>query len=124
MKASRVPRVNSLLQEVLTETLRKDVKNPHIHPLTTITHVEVTNDLHHAKVYVSVMGSEQEQKETLDALNGAAGFIAVHSSKKVSLRFFPELIFRLDRSAEHAAHIEALLNKVIPKEDTNTIASE
>jgi ribosome-binding factor A len=119
MKASRVPRVNSLLLEVLTETLRKDVKNPHIHPLTTITHVEVTNDLQHAKVYVSVMASEQEQKETVEALNGAAGFIAVHGSKKVSLRFFPALIFKLDRSAEHAAHIEELLNKVIPKTESD-----
>jgi ribosome-binding factor A len=117
MKSSRVPRVNSLLQEVITETLRKNVKNPHIHALTTITHVEVTSDLQHAKVYVSVIANEKEQKETIDALNGAAGFIAVHSSKKVSLRFFPELHFKLDRSAEHAAHIEELLNKVIPKEN-------
>lgn len=123
MKLSRVPRVNSLLQEVITETLRKDVKNPHIHPLTAITNVEVTNDLQHARVYVSVMADEKKQKETLDALNGAAGFIAIHSSKKVSLRFFPELQFRLDRSAEHAAHIEELLNKVIPKDDQETASS-
>lgn len=120
MKPSRVPRVNSLLQEVITETLRKNVKNPHIHPLTTLTHVEVTSDLQHAKVYVSVLANEKEQKETIDALNSAAGFIAVHSSKKVSLRFFPALHFKLDRSAEHAAHIEELLNKVIPKEESQT----
>lgn len=121
MKESRIPRINSLLQEVISETLRKDVKNPHIHPLTTVTHVEVTSDLQHAKIYVSVIADESKQKETIEALNVAAGFIAVNSSKKVSLRFFPALHFKLDRSAAHAAHIEELLNKVIPKKDAEEI---
>jgi ribosome-binding factor A len=114
MKAHRPARINSLLQEVLMETLRKDAKNPHIHTMTVITRVEATVDLHYAKVYVSVLASEKEQESTLKALNSAAGFIAVNASKKVSLRFFPELNFRLDRSSEYAAHIDQLLKKVIP----------
>lgn len=115
-KSRRTERVNSLLIEVLNETLRKDVKNPHIHPMTTILGVDTSEDLHHAKVYFSVMDTPAKQQETLQALNSAAGFIAVQSSKRVRLHFFPELIFKLDTSGEYAARIEELLRKVLPSE--------
>lgn len=117
MKPRRTQRINSLLQEVIAETIRKDVKNPHIHPMTTIMRVETTPDLHHARVYVSVFASDEEQTKTMEALNSAAGFIGVHSSKKVDLRFFPEIAFKLDHSGEHAARIDELLKKIIPHED-------
>ena len=117
-KSRRTERVNSLLLEVLNETLRKDVKNPHIHPMTTILRVETSEDLHHAKVYFSVMDTPAKQQETLQALNSAAGFIAVHSSKRVRLHFFPTLTFKLDHSGEHAAKIDDLLRKVLPSEDS------
>ena len=117
MKPRRNQRINSLLQEVLNETLRKDVKNPHIHPMTTIMRVEATPDLRHAKVYVSVMAEAHLQEQTLQALNSAAGFIAVHSSKRVTLRFFPELLFRLDHSGEHASRIDELLKQVMPQDE-------
>ena len=118
MKAHRIERINSLLIEVLNETLRKDVKNPHIHPMTTIVRVETTVDLRYAKVLVSVLADEAKQEETIKALNSAAGFIAVNSAKRVTLHFFPELQFRIDRSGEHAAHIDQLLRKVLPTGDT------
>lgn len=110
----RPQRINSLLQEVLMETLRKDVKDPNIHPMTVVTRVDTTADLHYAKVYVSVLAEHSVQDQTLEALNTASGFIAVNSAKRVNLRFFPELLFRLDRSSEYAAHIDQLLKKVMP----------
>lgn len=124
MKSRRIQRVNTLLQEVLAETLRSDVKNPHIHPMTTVMSVDTSEDLHHATVFVSVMASERDQSQTMQALNGAAGFIAVHASKKVTLHFFPSLIFKLDNSGAYAAHIDELLRKVMPKEESGEDTSK
>jgi len=108
----RIERINSLLREVISEVIRGDVKNPHLKAIWTITAVETTKDLHHAKVFVSVMGSEEEKKETLRALESARGFIAVAASKKIVIRFFPELHFVLDEGASHQARIEEILSKI------------
>lgn len=112
MSVNRVDRLNSLLKEVLSEVIREDVKNPHVSTLITVTRVEITKDLHHAKVFVSVIGDEAKKKETMAALTSAAGFIAVTASKKVVMRFFPELSFRLDDSVDRHHRIETLLNKI------------
>lgn len=112
MAVNRQDRLNSLLKEVISEVVKRDVRNPHVNELLTITRVEITKDLHHAKVYVSVIGSETEKGETLAALNSAAGFIAVNASKKVVMRYFPALVFKLDDSVEKHMRIENLLNKI------------
>lgn len=112
MAVKRTDRLNSLLKEVISEVIKRDVKNPHVNELLTITRVEITKDLHYAKVYVSVIGSPTEKQETLGALNSAAGFIAVNSSKKVVLRYFPALTFILDTSVEKQIRIESLLTQI------------
>lgn len=112
MTRRRIDRLNSLLKEVISEVIHSKVKNPHINELATITRVSITNDLRHAKVYVSVIGEKEIQKETLEALNQASGFIAVNASKKVTMRYFPELKFLLDDSSEQHARIEELLEQV------------
>lgn len=112
MKPKRVDRLNSLLKEVLSETIRDDVKNPNISPLFTVTQVSITKDLRHAKVYVSVIGDRQEKDKTLEGLNQAASFIAVQSSKKVVIRYFPELRFLLDEGVEKQMQVEDLLRGI------------
>lgn len=112
MPINRIDRLNSLLKEVISEVIREDVKNPHVSNLITITRVDISKDIHHAKVYVSVIGDPAQKEESINALNSAAGFIAVRASKKVVLRFFPELIFRLDDSADKHYRIETLLNEI------------
>lgn len=112
MSKKRVDRLNSLLKEVISEVIRKEVKNPHVNEFITVTRVDITTDLHYAKVYISVIGSETEKQETLSALNSAAGFIAVNSSKKVVMRYFPTLSFILDDSVEKQMRIEELLHKI------------
>lgn len=112
VEKKRTDRLNSLLREVISEVIRRDVKNPHVNTLITVTHVDITKDLHHAKVYVSVIGSEKEKTDTIAALQSAAGFIAVNASKKVVMRYFPELNFRLDDSVEKHMHIEDILTKI------------
>lgn len=112
MAVPRTDRLNSLLKEVISEVIRRDVRNPHIGPLVTVTRVEITKDLHFAKVYVSVIGTDQEKAETLQALQSAAGFIAVNSSQKVVMRYFPELKFKLDDSVDKHMRIEQLLGEI------------
>src|SRR4030081_3448856 len=112
MSVQRTDRLNSLLKEVISEVIRRDVRNPHVNELVTVTRVEITKDLHYAKVYISVIGGETEKAETLAALQNAAGFIAVNASKKVVLRYFPSLTFKLDDSVSRHMRIEEILNKI------------
>lgn len=118
MSKKRVDRLNSLLKEVISDVIRKEVKNPHVNEFITVTRVDITTDLHYAKVYISVIGSETEKQETLSALNSAAGFIAVNSSKKVVMRYFPTLTFILDDSVEKQMRIEELLHKISDERST------
>ena len=109
---NRVDRLNSLLKEVISDVIHKEVKNPHVNEFLAVTRVDITKDLRFAKVYISVLGSETEKAETIAALNSAAGFIAVNSSKKVVLRYFPALTFKLDDTVEKQMRIEKLLGKI------------
>lgn len=113
----RTARLNSLLREVISDVIHKDVRNPDLGEFPTVTRVEITKDLHHAKVYISVIGSDADRAKTLKALNSAAGFIAVNASKQVVMRFFPELRFLVDDSAEEAMHIEKLIQEVQDERD-------
>ncbi len=112
MEKKRIKRLNSLLQEVLSEVIRNDLKDPRVHKLFAVTQVDVSNDLHHAKVYISVIGTDKERKDTIEALQSAAGFIAVTASKKVTMRYFPNLLFKIDTSVEEHMRIDALLDKI------------
>lgn len=112
MPIKRTDRLNSLLKEVLSQVIREDVRNPHISSLVTVTRVEITMDLHYAKVFVSVIGSEQEKQAAISGLQSAAGFIAVQAAKKVVMRYFPDLTFRLDDSVEKYAKIEQKLQEL------------
>ncbi len=117
MVKNRVARLNSLLKEVISEVIHRDVRNPHVNPLVSVTNVEITSDLQHAKVYISVIGTPKEKDETILALQSAAGFIAIQSSKKVTMRYFPVLTFRLDNSVEQQMRIDSLLGQI--KEEQN-----
>lgn len=112
MAKQRTDRLNSLLKEVISDVIRKDVRNPHVNELLTVTRVEITKDLHYAKVYISVIGTDTEKAETLNALQTAAGFIAVTASKKVVMRYFPELTFKLDDSVDKHMRIEKILGEI------------
>ena len=116
MKLDRTKRLNSLLKEVISEVVRDDVDNPHVSTLVTITDVDVTKDLTHAKVYVSVIGSETEKNETVKALNSAAGFISVIASKKVVLRHFPTLTFKIDETVDKQMRIDSVIKEIHDKE--------
>ena len=96
----------------------RDVRDPRMAQFVTITSVEITSDLHYAKVFISVIGTPDQKKQTLEALQSAAGFIAIQSSRKVVMRYFPSLTFKLDDSVEQHIRIETLLGKIHEEQKT------
>lgn len=112
MTGNRILRINSLLKEVLSEVITRQVKNPRMGKLVTVTNVEISKDLRHARVYISVIGTDEEKINTVEALQSASGFISVQASKEIVLRYFPELTFKLDTSADKHARIDTLLHKI------------
>ena len=109
MKNTRINKLNSLLREVIAEVILKDIRNPSISKFSSVISVEITQDLSFAKVFVSVIGTEEEKKQTIEALNQSAGFIGKHSAQKVVLRYFPTLTFELDTSVDKHMKIEKIL---------------
>lgn len=124
MVKNRILRLNSLLKEVLSEVIRADVRNPLVAKFVTVTSVDITSDLQHAKVYISVIGTTLEKEQTIKALQSAAGFIAIQSSKKVVMRYFPALTFKLDTTVEQQIRIDALLDKIKVEHDTRKTPPE
>lgn len=112
MGANRTDKLNSLLQQVISEVILHDVKNPHVGQFISITKVEITKDLRHAKVFVSVIGDNKIRENSIIALQSAAGFIAVHASKKMVIRHFPELHFKLDDTVDKQMRINAIISDI------------
>ncbi len=124
MAKKRVARLNSLLKEVISEVVTRDVRDPRLAPLVTVTSVDITSDLHYAKVYISVIGTEEQKKGTMEALQSAAGFIALNASKKVVMRYFPELTFKLDTTVDQHMRIHDLLDKIQDEQKSRKKPSE
>ena len=112
MKNNRLSRINSLLKVVIFEVIQREVRNPHVTTFVSVTRVDTSADLHHAKVYISMIGTNEEKAKVLAALQTAAGFIAVHAADKVELRYFPNLIFKLDTAAEEHMKIQKILDDI------------
>lgn len=109
----RAERVNDLLREEISEIVLRELKDPRLGGLISITQVEASPDFRHARVFVSVMGTEDERTSSLKALNAATGFIRRElRSRLKSLRSVPEIDFRLDDSIERGARLSALLHQV------------
>jgi ribosome-binding factor A len=104
----RLQRVNQLIREEISLLVQRELKDPRL-GFVTITEVDVAKDLRSAKVYVSVLGSEDQWKESLQALESARGFIRNWLLPRLRLRAVPHLTFHPDRSMAHAAHIQTVL---------------
>ncbi len=109
MASSRIFRINDDIQRVLSSLLRA-IKDPRVNQgMISITHVDTTGDLRYAKVYLSVLGQLNE-KDFMKGLKSAAGYLRRELGKSLDLRYTPELIFELDKSIEHGAHINKLIS--------------
>lgn len=105
-------RINGEVQKELGNIIRGEIKDPRISPLTSVVAVEVAPDLKHCKVYISVLGDEEAQKETVKGLKSAEGFIRTKLAKAVNLRNTPELTFVLDQSIEYGVNMSKLIDEV------------
>ncbi|GAB6173820.1 30S ribosome-binding factor RbfA [Paradesulfitobacterium aromaticivorans] len=118
MAKHRANRLAETLKEEISQMIREDLKDPRL-GFITVTDVEVADDLGHAKVFVSVLGDAQQSKDSLDALNRAAGFVRSEIGKRIRLRHVPEIVFKYDTSLEKGAHIAKLLREVEAPADRN-----
>ena len=108
MQGKRLDRVNQLIKEEISTVLQRQIKDPRL-GFVTVTEVDTTADLKLARVYVSVLGPEEQWAKSFKALESARGFVWNWLRKHLDLRVTPQLAFRPDRSMEHAAHIQSLL---------------
>jgi len=113
MSTARMRRVDEAMRQVLGDALAQELKDPRI-GFVTVTDVKTSPDLRHARVYVSVLGSETEQEATLAGLMSAHGFLQSRVAAELRLKRTPELQFELDHTAERAARLEALLAEEAP----------
>lgn len=114
----RTRQVSELLREELTDIIRKEMDDPRL-GFWTIIRVDVPPDLRSARVFISVLGTDEERKATLDALRSGAGFIRRHLKPRLRMRQIPELEFRDDRSLEYAAAIAETLHDLRTEEPVN-----
>ena len=101
------------IAEDISEILRTQLKDPRI-GFVSVLRAEVSRDLRHARVFITVLGDESQQKDSMEGINSAAGFLRSELSRRLGLRFMPMLEFRLDKSIEHGVRIAKILNEVLP----------
>lgn len=112
MTNQRSDRVGEAIKRLVSELLQRRLKDVRITGMVSVTDVEVSGDLRHAKVFVSIFGEKEQQDQTMEGLQSAAGFVRSEVGKQLQLRYAPDIHFHHDKSIEHGAHIAALLNKI------------
>ena len=105
-------RINGEVRRELSAIIQNEIKDPRIHPMTSVVEVEVAPDLKSAKAYISVLGDEQAQKDTLAGLQSAEGYIRRALARTVNLRNTPEIRFIMDQSIEYGVHMSKLIDDV------------
>jgi ribosome-binding factor A len=108
----RIDRINEFLRSEIAELISREIKDPRLAGLISVTEVDTTTDLRHAKVFVSVFGTEEERASSLAALRSATGFLRREVAQRVTFRHMPELEFHLDSSIEQGDKIMRLLRQV------------
>lgn len=111
-------RMNGEVQRELSKIISLDIKDPRIHPMTSVVSVEVTPDLKYAKVFVSVLGDKEEREKTAAGLKSAASHIRSKLAKSLNLRNTPELTFVMDDSIEYGVNMSKRIDELnIPKDE-------
>ena len=105
-------RINGEVQKALSKLITTEIKDPRISPLTSVVAVEVAPDLKTAKVYISVLGNEEQRQDTLKGLKSAAPFMRSQLAKTINLRNTPELKFVVDQSIEYGINMSKLISDV------------
>ena len=113
----RMDRVNVLLRQEISRVLAAELRDPRVSSMVSITYVDSSADLHHARVGVSVMGDEAQKRSTLKALKSAAGFIHRNIRRHLTLKTVPSLQFYLDDSIERGAEMLEMIKDLAPEDE-------
>ena len=117
-------RINGEVQKELSRIINYEIKDPRIHAMTSVTQVMVTPDLKECKAYISVLGDEQAQADTLAGLRSAAGFIRRELARSINLRNTPEITFYMDQSIEYAINMSKKIDDVMKEQEENESVTE
>ena len=112
----RIERLNHLMRQEISELFQRQVKDPRLGGFVTVTQVSASPDLRHAKVFISIIGNEEEKREALKALTIASGFLRKELSMRLRLRRSPELSFHYDDSIDQGAQVLQLISQVATSE--------
>ena len=110
-------RVNGEVMRVLAEVIRSEIKDPRINPMTSVVAVEVAPDLKTCKAWISVLGNEESQKDTLAGLKSEEGYIRNQLARKINLRNTPEIRFIIDQSIEYGVNMSRMIDEVNRADD-------
>lgn len=109
-------RINGEVQKELSRIISREIKDPRIHEMTSVTQVMVTQDLKECKAYISVLGDEQAQADTLAGLQSATGYIRRELARSINLRNTPEITFYIDQSIEYAINMSKKIDDVMNRQ--------
>lgn len=109
-------RINSEVQREMSLIIREELKDPRIHPMTSVMAAEVTSDLKFAKIYVSVMGDDEAKEKTIEGLQKSAAYARHQLASRMNLRNTPELTFVLDNSIEYGVKMSKKIDEVVNKD--------
>lgn len=109
-------RINGEVQRVLAEIIRGEIKDPRIAPMTSVVAVEVAPDLKTCKAWISVLGDEKAQADTLDGLKSAEGYIRGQLARTINLRNTPQITFIMDQSIAYGVSMSKLIDEVVEKD--------
>ena len=105
-------RINGEVQRELSRIISREIKDPRISPMTSVVDVVVTPDLKFCKAYISVLGDEKSQQDTIKGLKSAEGYIRTMLAKSINLRNTPQITFILDQSIEYGIHMSKMIDEV------------
>ena len=109
-------RINGEVQKELSKIIREEIKDPRIHPMTSVMAVEVAPDLKTCKAFISVLGNEEAKQSTIKGLKNAEGYIRRELARRLNLRNTPEIRFILDESIEYGVNMSKLIDDVMMKD--------
>lgn len=117
MASSRNRKIAEEIKKIVSHLMLVEIKDPRISKLSSVNHVEVTNDLRYTTLYISCFDPKHNVEMTIEGLNSAKGFIRKEIGKRLKLHFTPEPIFKADHSVEHGMHINEILGTLNIKSD-------
>jgi ribosome-binding factor A len=117
MSSRRVEKAAEAIRGVVSMAILAELKDPRVRDVT-VTYVEVSSDLRHAKVHISVMGDETHQNLSLRGLQSAAGFLQSKIAERIEIRYTPKLSFLLDQGVKRSIAVAQILQQVLPPEKT------